>query len=599
MCRTGVPLLPLLLLLLAPTLARTRIAASASNARLGKNPERHWQVARGAAAPQKTLATKQVLPAEEISGVSDKSSFLDKFKQGLEYVTGDLAKQGCPKLAFTVPCLMALHPHQVMVTGVAGSTIKDGMIEMVWDLQTYEVGMQIGGAVSFGSNFLRAGELAIEAGVGYKGKKSGEPLEGPGGWGISADLSGSFLAEVSATLTVDAKVKTLPNGKPDLTTLRPEWDAGKSLALGIGVDISVPTGVQFNVGVEYVTPLWAVHCTEYFDKLAPYCQAAMIAFMPPQVTAPVRIAIMVKFMREWCPTQTGSKLCAQTEKLEDPSFLELEEGEEEVADHGRGVGGVVNFIQVGQGKRLEVRRRARGHDMFGSKSTWFEVLHVWAAFGTEMADKLKAAIKIAKEAREFSSRVMLGFNHMLRDAKTEVNKFLSENVGPRLDIVRAEFGDIKPENLPDRVIPIPSGKGVYVKVKDCGPLGTTPALEAPYWTCAPVGADLEVAGRTTEVGQHEGPQRERFYWDHNDDETKAGWGIFFSGATTSKCVQCYLRERHTFGHSLRFGADEEFDNRFFFKVCGGSKSVWTPHKVHGDAAMTRGSVCNTVYSFQE
>ena len=151
-------------------------------------------------------------------------------------------------------------------------------------------------------------------------------------------------------------------------------------------------------------------------------------------------------------------------------------------------------------------------------------------------------------------------------------------------------GDIKPENLPDRVIPIPSGKGVYVKVKDCGPLGTTPALEAPYWTCAPVGADLEVAGRTTEVGQHEGPQRERFYWDHNDDETKAGWGIFFSGATTSKCVQCYLRERHTFGHSLRFGADEEFDNRIFFKVCGGSKSVWTPHKVHGDAAMTRGSI---------
>ena len=103
------------------------------------------------------------------------------------------------------------------------------------------------------------------------------------------------------------------------------------MPLSVSASMHETTPVSRNV-----TPLWAVHCTEYFDKLAPYCQAAMIAFMPPQVTAPVRIAIMVKFMREWCPTQTGSKLCAQTEKLEDPNFLELEEGEEEVADHGRG-----------------------------------------------------------------------------------------------------------------------------------------------------------------------------------------------------------------------------------------------------------------------
>jgi hypothetical protein len=593
-------LLPLVLVLLAAKVAPARIRSTTSSdaARLGKNPEHHWQVARDAAAPQTTAATKQIVPAANVAGIAGKASFLDKFKQGLEYVTGDLAKQGCPELAFTVPCLMALHPHQVMVTGVAGSTIKDGMIEMVWDLQTYEVGMQIGGAVSFGSNFLRAAELAVEAGVAYKGKGSGDPIEGPGVWGLSADLSGSFLAEVSATLTVDAKVETLPNGKPDLTTLRPEWDAGKSLAFGIGVDISVPTGVQFNVGLEYVTPLWAVHCTEYFDKLAPYCQAAMIAFMPPQVTPPVRIAIMVKFMREWCPTQTGSKLCAETKKLENPNFLELEEVEGERGQEDEGGVLAVNFIQVGQGQRLQVRRRARGHDMLGAGSTWEEVLHVWAAFGTKMADKLKMAIKISKEAREFSSRVMLGFNHMLRDAKAEVNKFLSENVGPRLDAVRAGFGDVKPEDLPDHVIPIPSGRGVFVKVKDCGPLGTTPKLEAPYWTCAPEGADIEDEGLTTEVGQHEGPQPDRFYWDHNDDETKAGWGIFFAGATNSKCVQCYLRERHTFGHSLRFGADEDFDNSVFFKVCGGSKVTWTPHKVHGDLATTRGSECLTLYSFQ-
>ena len=52
--------------------------------------------------------------------------------------------------------------------------------------------------------------------------------------------------------------------------------------------------------------------TDYFDRLAPYCEAAMLFMVPSVVTLPAKVGVMRAFMAQWCPTQQhGSALCSE------------------------------------------------------------------------------------------------------------------------------------------------------------------------------------------------------------------------------------------------------------------------------------------------
>ena len=121
------------------------------------------------------------------------------------------------------------------------STVKGGSIQLVWDLETFEVGMYAGGGISVGTNCVSAVDVSVEVGICYKGENSGRELDsgGYGGFGLSVDVGVDVgVAGVSAIFGVDASIATKEDSdKLDITTLAPNWNAGKALAVGVGVGI--------------------------------------------------------------------------------------------------------------------------------------------------------------------------------------------------------------------------------------------------------------------------------------------------------------------------------------------------------------------------
>merc|ERR1711865_1366195 len=95
------------------------------------------------------------------------------------------------------------------------------------------------------------------------------------------------------------------------------WNSGKALAVGLGVGIGFnPLPFDANIGVDFMAEVWTVKCIDYFQKLAPYCEAVVL-FMTPPNTVPLimKVAVMRSFMKAWCPTQTGI-LCMENRKCD-------------------------------------------------------------------------------------------------------------------------------------------------------------------------------------------------------------------------------------------------------------------------------------------
>ena len=170
-----------------------------------------------------------------------------------------------------------------------------------------------------------------------------------------------------------------------------------------------------------------------------------------------------------------------------------------------------------------------------------------AKLGTEMMDVFQAALKIGRNIGKMADKVQTEFLAMAKSAEEVVDKWLAKHVGKRLDALRAHFGDVKPEDQPDKHFSIPSGEGVYIKIKDCGELADEDGetLEAPYFDCYPYEENqkksirrrlLDSKGffgddddndldddqkKTTEIGEHKGPDKSRYYFDCTFEKMKS------------------------------------------------------------------------------
>jgi hypothetical protein len=540
-------------------------------------------------------------PCSAASSDIDDKGILNKIKASFLGKGGDK----CPEFEFSWDCLEAYSPDQTFVSLGISSTVKGGSIQLVWDLETFEVGMYAGGGISVGTNCVSAVDVSVEVGICYKGENSGRELDsgGYGGFGLSVDVGVDVgVAGVSAIFGVDASIATKEDSdKLDITTLAPNWNAGKALAVGVGVGIAVPTLFSANIGADYMARIWSVKCADYFYKLAPYCEAVVLFMTPPVVPLLVKVSVMRSFMKKWCPEQEDSSLCTEVDSINSGKSRLLLLQVKEETKHG-----------------IQLSQRVRDPD-----DVWGEIVTLWASLGTEMMEAFQAALKMGHLAVELVAKAKAEFENMAKSAKNAANQWLAENVGERLTELRAHFGDVRPEDQPDIHHPIPSGKGVYIKIKDCGTFGDEDGetLDAPYWDCYPYDKkqkrrrrllDLESGWfgddededdldddkvKHTEIGEHKGPDKARYYWDWNEDPEKAGWGIFMR-KSTQQCIKCLLRNRHTLGWDLSFGNDNDLDDAVSMTVCDGSHEQFEKIKVDGPSKSVKGSTCQVLYKDQ-
>ena len=301
------------------------------------------------------------------------------------------------------------------------------------------------------------------------------------------------------------------------------WNSGKALAVGLGVGIGFnPLPFDANIGVDFMAEVWTVKCIDYFQKLAPYCEAVVL-FMTPPGTVPLimKVAVMRSFMKVWCPDQKDSILCSETSKIE---------------------AGTSTLLFIEENVNDQMTTRVRDVD-----EVWGEIVSLWAKLGTEMMDVFQAALKIGKNIGKMADKVKTEFVAMAKSAEEAVDKWLAKHVGKRLDALREHFGDVKPEDQPDKHFSIPSGEGVYIKIKDCGELADEDGdtLEAPYFDCYPYEEQqkksirrrlLDSKGffgddddndldddqkKTTEIGEHKGPDKSRYYFDCTFEKMKS------------------------------------------------------------------------------
>jgi len=387
------------------------------------------------------------------------------------------------------------------------------------------------------------------------------------------------------------------------------WNSGKALAVAVGVGIPVPgLPFGFNIGTDYMAHIWSVKCIDYFQKLAPYCEAVVL-FMTPPLTVPLimKVAVMRSFMKAWCPTQTGI-LCMENRKCD--SILCSETSKIEA--------GTSTLLFIEENVNDQMTTRVRDVD-----EVWGEIVSLWAKLGTEMMDVFQAALKIGRNIGKMADKVQTEFLAMAKSAEEVVDKWLAKHVGKRLDALRAHFGDVKPEDQPDKHFSIPSGEGVYIKIKDCGELADEDGetLEAPYFDCYPYEENqkksirrrlLDSKGffgddddndldddqkKTTEIGEHKGPDKSRYYFDWNEDEEKSGYGVWLKNSV-AKCVKCLLRERKTLGWDTSFGNDDELDDAVSLTVCSGSHEKYEAVPFEGPEKSTKGSSCEVLYKDQ-
>jgi len=330
------------------------------------------------------------------------------------------------------------------------------------------------------------------------------------GWGYAVS-AGAEIPGVGIGLEVSVGVDAEFDKKVDKYP-KINWNSGKSLAvaLGVGIDFN-PLPFGGNIGTDYMAHVWSVKCTDHFQKLAPYCEAVVL-FMTPPGTVPLimKVAVMRSFMKAWCPDQTDSILCSETSKIE---------------------AGTSTLLFIEENVNDQITTRVRGVD-----EVWGEIVSLWAKLGTKMMNVFQAALKIGRNIGKMAEKIQTEFVAMAKSAEEVVDKWLAEHVGKRLDALREHFGDFKPEDQPDQHFSIPSGKGVYIKIKDCGRLADEDGetLEAPYFDCYPYeeqkksirrrllkskgffGDDDDLDDdqkKTTEIGEHKGPDKSRYYWD--------------------------------------------------------------------------------------
>jgi hypothetical protein len=109
----------------------------------------------------------------------------------------------------------------------------------------------------------------------------------------------------------------------------------------------------------------------------------------------------------------------------------------------------------------------------------------------------------------------------------------STSVVSATDKVRSWFGDVRPTDKPKVVIPMPSGPGVYIKIKDCDPIsGQGDPIEEPYWKCK----RYDGSTKATKVGLK---RSGKYYWDYDSDIKKSGFGMMFRDGIGSN-INCHL-----------------------------------------------------------
>jgi len=177
-----------------------------------------------------------------------------------------------------------------------------------------------------------------------------------------------------------------------------------------------------------------------------------------------------------------------------------------------------------------------------------EVIDYWAENG------LAGGLEKAWDAgSDFMKEKVNEWEHHAEDV-------LKNKVGPTVDHWREVFGDVRPEDKPVVVIPMPTGTGVYVKIDHC----TNPkGHDRPYWRCgifANAGDDIdEVRDTDPGVKRDDG----LVYWDWQENENDRGFGIFWRDEAERKCVQCWAANAERLGYSLRMGIDKDFDDENF------------------------------------
>jgi hypothetical protein len=531
------------------------------------------------------------------------ASLSEKVKDAIAPQGGDDDSGGCPELELSLNCIQKFLPDQLIIGVSFGVNRVGGGVDMVVDMDTFEIGFFYYGAVQIvgTSMFSLSADASVYTGLGWKGADKGQPVATQySDWGFTADLSiGGGVVFAKADLTIamgvaaemnSAEKATCGQGGDPPKMLSPRWDAGKTLAIGVGVGVgpSLPITVGANIGVAKQHHLYSVSPLACKSK-APYCMAALLFLLPPIVPMFQKVLVMADFMEKWCPKPEaqGSFLCQSSKKLPPP-------------------------VEGASSSGSVVPAAGSGQEAF----TWEAVLVVWAERGAHLVRLLQAAFTAGKMAIEALTKG-------LEEAKAAIVEALKTYVGDAMDDVRELFGDVDPDQLAIERLGLPEGHekdgGVYIKIKDCDGdnfeddswVLPVERFERPFFECVPVGSkcgddgddcvavDTNAAYRGGKKPENAhasfqvAPDSHRFYWDYARDEDKSGWGRIWRGRNMDKCVKCMLRERR------RNMLDADFDDTFF-KVCAGTGGEDKPEvqraRVEGDVVKTA-AFCNVLWKW--
>jgi len=415
-----------------------------------------------------------------------------------------------------------------------------GGVEMVTDYNSYELGFFVYGGVSVGTNLVSAG-CSFYGAIGWKGAQSTcccretQDLShtctasddcpcsvansykgyfqgmdaGPkffAGVSVlvavsaaaifeSADLDKTYLAnsgfegmsvEQVATDAVRANLNPLKTAGCFIT--KPLTHLTKTVGIGVSLAAEPPKGASFNIASTYYKHMGSISC----GSSGPACFGAALAVSPPLPGMPgfsigvvMKLIQFRKFMNNWCAEYENedSLACVAYNKLSE-------------------------IVQA-------------------TWEYWAEkgLLGGLAEFGSALKDALDAQIKDATKAMQ----------EAMQKTSDEIDK------------VRAAFGDVSSEKLPDvhyATDEYVGRPGTYIKIMDCNIRVDSPE---PYWSCYAKGMGTTSAAKDTEIGlKHaDAPYPTRYYYDYNADPAKQGYGLWFPYEGTNRpIVHCALWDKN-------------------------------------------------------
>eukprot|EP00939_MAST-03C_sp_MAST-3C-sp1_P002340 g2340.t1 len=481
-----------------------------------------------------------------ITARSDDSVMETVWKSIEGIATATDGRHNCHEFELSWDCLEAYLPHMTIAGGSCQASTFVGGIEMVTDYNSYEVGVFVYGGVSVGTNLVSAG-CSVYGAIGYKGAQStcccretqdlshtctlGDECpcsvaNSYKGYFQGMDAGPKFFAGASVLTAVSAAAvfestdfdrTYLANsgvegvnveetaqiaGKMALVgagffVTKPLTHLTKTVGVGLSLSAEPPKGASFNVASTYYKHIVSLRCgqgtTLGLELAGPACFAAALAMSPPLPGMPgaltvglvMKIIQFRKFMNNWC-------------------------AEYENED---------SFACVAYSKLAQV-----------VKETW----EYWAEKG------------LAGGLTEFGEAVAYALKEQLKEAKETIKIAMAE-ASEELDNVRAAFGDVSPEKLPDvhyDTADYVGREGTYIKIMDCNIHVDSPE---PYWSCRAEGGGQYSDWKETEIGlQHAHAQYPtRYYYDYNADPAKQGYGLFWPGDGHRRSkVRCKLYDKN-------------------------------------------------------